>query len=320
MKKALILTDGKAGHENQSKAVARALGLEWKTANVKFRSGFAKALSYPFDRLGVSTLSLFEPFDRSVAEGVDAVIGTGSGVFYAVKALARETGAKSAVVLYPRGYRISSFDCVFAPAFDRPRRAANVIELPVNPVVPDPSFYEKGVADFEEHYRRVNGRARDRSQAAVAVVIGGPNKRSSMSAEWMEAQLGRILAASSGKALWVTTSRRTPKDVEAVVDSFPWDYKLVYSRDTFNPIPAFVKLAGALYVTAESTGMLSEACSFGSARVIPMDDLEPGNHKFRRFVDDLLAAGYASDGSMKGPVRKADLAPLFARGRAILGL
>ena len=308
MKKALILTDGKAGHENQSKAVARGLGLEFSLIPVAFRSPIAKALSYPLDRLGIRTLSLFKPFDRSAAAGADVVIGTGSGTFYAAKALARSLGVKCAVVLYPRGYDIASFDCVLAPAFDRPRKSPNVIELPVNPVVPDPGFYEKGVGAFEEHYRRVNGRGRDRSRAAVAVVIGGPNKCSTMSAEWMEAKLGRILAANSGKALWVTTSRRTPKDVEAVVDSFPWDYKLIYSRDQFNPIPAFVKLAGALYVSAESTGMLSEACSFGSARVIPMDNLNPGNHKFRRFLNVLVSGGYASDGSTAVPVKKASSA------------
>ena len=74
-----------------------------------------------------------------------AVIGTGSGTFYAAKAMARKLGVKCGVVLYPRGYDIRSFDCVLAPAFDRPKSAANVIEIPANLVANDEAFYAKGV-------------------------------------------------------------------------------------------------------------------------------------------------------------------------------
>ena len=102
--------------------------------------------------------------------------------------------------------------------------------------------------------------------------------------------------------------------MEAVVDSYPWDYKLLYSKDHFNPIPAFVKLAKRLYVTAESTGMLSEACTFGTAEVVALDNLNPGPHKFRRFVDDLRKAGYV-DGN-----RKVDLSVQFSSAKRLMGL
>ena len=114
--------------------------------------------------------------------------------------------------------------------------------------------------------------------------------------------------------LWVTTSRRTPPEVEAVVDSFPWTYRLIYSRDHFNPIPAFVSLAQTLYVTAESTGMLSEACTSGTATVHAMDNLKTGPHKFRRFLEDLVRGGYVEG------ARKIDLSEQFARARTLLGI
>ena len=59
-RKVLILTDGKAGHENQSKAFARALGCDFDLVEVHFKSAFHKALSYLFDRLGILTLRLFQ--------------------------------------------------------------------------------------------------------------------------------------------------------------------------------------------------------------------------------------------------------------------
>ena len=213
------------------------------------------------------------------------------------------------MVLYPRGYRISTFDCILAPAFDNPPSAPNVIEIPVNLVAADAMFYAAGVKAFRERHA-------DTGRPAVAVIVGGPNKCSTMTPEWMRTQLESIFSTRAPNAtaptpeIWVTTSRRTPPEVEAVVDSFPFDYKLIYSRDHFNPIPAFVSLASHLYVTAESTGMLSEACSFGTAEVRVLDNLKPGPHKFRRFAEACAARGSA----------KADLSPQFATARHLLGL
>ena len=334
MKKVLILTDGKAGHENQSKAFARALGCEFDLVEVHFKSKLAKALSYLLDRVGVLNTNLTNSTNCANGDYV-GVIGTGSGTFYAAKAVARKLGVKCGVVLYPRGYDVKGFDCVLAPAFDRPKRAANVIEIPANLVANDEAFYEKGVKAFWA--KRGGQQAYDNKGEAVAVIVGGPNKCSTMTPEWMKAQLDAIFKSvnstgsqagnltvgqsnnptirqSNNLEFWVTTSRRTPPSVEAVVDSYPWDYKLLYSKDHFNPIPAFVKLAKKLYVTAESTGMLSEACTFGSAEVVALDNLNPGPHKFRRFVEDLRKGGYV-DGN-----RKVDLSAQFARARTLMGL
>ena len=74
MGKVLILTDGKAGHENQSKAFARALGCEFDLVEIHFKSKVHKTLSYFFDHLGIRTLSLLcspSPFTfTSSAAGV----------------------------------------------------------------------------------------------------------------------------------------------------------------------------------------------------------------------------------------------------------
>lgn len=305
MKKILILTDGKAGHENQSKAFARALGREAVVHEIHFKSHFAKTLSYIFDNLSIHTLSLF---DRPIPEDDwAAVIGTGSGTFYAAKSYARTHGIKCGVVLYPRGYDILKFDCVLAPTFDRPKNYPNVIEIPANLVAADAAFYDAGEKTFLERYT-------PSAKPAVAVIVGGPNKCSAMTADWMKAKLDEVFAATPDCEHWVTTSRRTPADVEAVVDSFPFDYKLLYSKDHYNPIPAFVKRAAKLYVTAESTGMLSEACTSGTAEVHALDNLNPGPHKFRRFVEDLESAGYLNGN------RKIDLSEQFAKAIELLGL
>lgn len=302
---AIVLTDGKAGHENQSRAFARALGLDVRLVPVRFKSSLCKAVSYLLDRMNILTTSLLE--FESPCEPAKWVIGTGSGTFYAAKALARRFGARCGVVLYPRGYRLSTFDCILAPSFDSPSKRPNIVEVPANLVASDSAFYEKGVAAFRERHEGP-------MENIVGVIVGGPNKCASLTADWMKARLDEVFAANKGAQLCVTTSRRTPADVEAVVDSYPWAYKLIYSRDHFNPIPAFVQLAKRLYVTAESTGMLSEACTFGSAEVVALDNLNPGPHKFRRFVSDLRRDGYV-DGN-----RKIDLSAQFAAARSLMGV
>ena len=307
-KKVLILTDGKAGHENQSKAFARALGCDFDLVEVHFKGAVRKAVSYFFDNLGLGCPGLLAAKDTTMSAicartGYAAVLGTGSGTFYAAKTLARRLGVKCGVVLYPRGYRISTFDCILAPAFDRAPAAPNVIEIPANLVANDAAFYAKGAEAFRAKHP-------DSGRPALGVIVGGPNKCSTMTADWMRTELTKIFAEHPDLEKWVTTSRRTPADVEAVVDSFPFDYKLLYSKDHFNPIPAFVSLARVLYVTAESTGMLSEACTFGTADVRVLDNLKPGPHKFRRFAESCAALG----------AKKIDLSAPFAAARARLGL
>ena len=308
--KALILTDGKAGHENQSKAFARTLGCDFDLVPVRFKSKAAKALSYVLDHLGIHTQKIFNipqspnpPIFQSPnpPTNYQLVIGTGSGTFYAAKTLARGLGIPCGVVLYPRGYRIATFNCILAPAFDNPPPAPNVIEIPVNLVAADATFYAEGVKTFRERHA-------DAGRPAVAVIVGGPNKCSTLTPDWMRSRLEEIFSQHPNAEKWVTTSRRTPPEVEAVVDSFPFDYKLIYSRDHFNPIPAFVSLAAHLYVTAESTGMLSEACSFGTAEVHVLDNLKPGPHKFRRFAEACAVRGSA----------KVDLTPQFTAARRLL--
>ena len=192
--KAIILTDGKAGHENQSKAFARALGLDFELVPVKFKSPFHKALSYLFDRLGVRTVGLLQGLDGLSAEPPNhpttqppnhlttqppnhlTIIGTGSGTFYAAKALARKAGVRCGVVLYPRGYDLASFDCILAPSFDNPTKRPNVVEILANLVANDAAFYEKGVAAFSERHSGP-------TDNLVGVIVGGPNKCSTMTAE-----------------------------------------------------------------------------------------------------------------------------------------
>ena len=105
MKKCLIVTDGKAGHENQSKAFCRALGFDYDLWPVAYPSASRKALAYLADRLGILS---DRPFTADPPPGGDyaAVVCTGSTAFYPGKVIARKRGIPVAAILYPKGYRL----------------------------------------------------------------------------------------------------------------------------------------------------------------------------------------------------------------------
>jgi mitochondrial fission protein ELM1 len=310
-KRILIVSDGKPGHENQSRALCAGLGASCEVTRVAFPSRLAKAATYAWDHLGFRSRRWFDvtPFEGSF----DAVVGTGSGAFFAAHVLARKLQVPVAAVLYPRGYRLD-FDCIVAPTFDAPPPLPQVVPVPVNLTNTDAAFYEQGVVAF---------RARHTPQRpAVGVILGGPNPFARMEVDDMARQLDRVFAATEGCERWVTTSRRTPAAVEDLVDRLPFDFKVIYSRNQFNPIPAFVMLCDTLFVSSDSTGMLSEAVTRGTARVEVLMNLRCSRSKFARFVRDLARDGHAHvfEGTMGDARRKIDLAPALRRVAELLRL
>ncbi|MEI7900439.1 MAG: ELM1/GtrOC1 family putative glycosyltransferase [bacterium] len=311
MRKLLIVTDGKAGHENQSKAFCSALGYGYDCVRVAYPTRFHKAFSYVADRLGLLSERLFTSGQTNGYYA--AVVCAGSTAFYPGKVTARRRGIPVAAILFPGGYKLD-FDCILAPVFDCPPQQPNILAVPVNLASTNEAFYEAEIAVFlSRHTQR---------KPAVALIVGGPNTFASMKAETMRRDLDRLFAATEGRERWVTTSRRTPAEVEALIDGYPFDYKLIYSRDPFNPIPAFVSLCERLFVTADSTGMISEAVTRGTASVEILMNLNPKASKFARFVQNLAQenAVHVFAGSLGSASHKVDLTPAFEQARQLLKL
>lgn len=310
-RKLLIVTDGKAGHENQSKAFCNALGRRYDLLRVAYPSPFKKALSYAADRVGILTESLFTAEGKPRKNMYDAVVCTGSTAFYPGKVLASRLKVPVCAILYPKGFRLN-FDCILAPAFDNPPKRPNIVSIPVNLSPTTQEYYRDCVKAFEQRCKQ--------RKPAVGVIIGGPNPHASMDVPTMKRQLDKLFELTGAYEHWVTTSRRTPKEIEELVDGYPFAYKLLYSRDTFNPIPAFVSLCDRLFVTADSTGMISEAVTQGKAKVEIIMNLKGGGSKFMRLIKDLesLKVVHVFDGSLGFASNKIDLAPAFEEVKRIL--
>lgn len=305
MKKALVVSDGKPGHFNQSIALCRHLGLEYEILEISYKSRRGKGLSYLLDRLGLYSDRLLKLTADSSQLTADVIISTGSSTYYANKLLARKLDVPNIAVLHPKGYRLN-FSRIFCPAYDHPPRRKNITELPLNLCAAEPAFFEEKAAEFKARHRQ--------QKPAAGIIIGGPNAVSEMDAATMEQQLERIFEATEGMERWITTSRRTPKQIESVIDGFQFDYKLINSRDAYNPIPAFIQLCDRIFVTSDSASMISECASFGSAKIeVLMNRQLKSPNKFEELIKGLETRGalHVFDGTLDNAGTKIDLGPIL---------
>lgn len=289
----LVLSDGKPGHLNQSLALARLLGCDYEVARVGFPGRTHKVLSYLLGALSVYTARLFrvEPWP---AGRCAAVVAAGSDTYYAALTVARQLRCPAIAVMLPRGYRYADFSRIFAQEHDAPPRRDNLAVIPVNLCAPQP----QGVFTPRAGVRY------------AGVIIGGPNKVYDMPAQTLGAQLEAIARQLPGHELVVATSRRTPPDVEALLTADRFRQAWLYSRDPANPIPDFLFGCDYLFVTGDSTSMISEAVTAGHGRVeiLPLPQRgSPGKHG--RMVARLAALGclHVFDGTLGDADRKIDL-------------
>lgn len=303
--KALILTDGKPGHENQSIALCQHLGFDYETVLVSYSNERIKALSYLLDRLGIYTEKLFTThIPRSTFH---ILISTGSTTFYPNKVLARKLELPNVAILNPRGYRLD-FSAVLCPAYDHPPKRDNIFELPLNLCAADPMFFEEKAAEFKTKH--------DVTAPVAGFIIGGPSAVSDIDASALKIQLEQAFRLTEGCERWVTTSRRTPKDIEAVIEKLPFDYRLINSRDPYNPVPAFIQLCDRLFVTSDSASMVSECASFGSAKVeVLMNRQLKTPNKFEELIQGLEKqnAVHVFDGTTGSADQKINIRPLLKK-------
>lgn len=285
---ALILSDGRLGHLNQSIAFAKHLQLDFIVININFKYRFYKPLSYIFDFLKIYTFRLFVA-DSYEIKNVNLVISSGSTTYYANKVFSRHFSLKSIVMMLPQSYRYD-FDIIFAQNHDHPPRQANIITIPANFSYVQP----KGI--FAPKTK------------SIGVIIGGNNAHFKMDKERIKHQLASIFETYKGYEIAVTTSPRTPKEIEKIIESYPFAYSVIFSNNKINPIADFLEHCEVVFITIDSTSMISEAISYGFSYIEILPLSENVNNKFYAFVQNLANEGYVHlyDGSLGHKNKKID--------------
>ena len=267
----LILSDGRPGHLNQSIAFAKILGFHYQICDIQYKSKLHKLLSYLFDFLNIYTNVLFTM--KQEDGKFDYVVGTGSTTAYPLKVLAKDFHCKSVSMMLPSGYRFD-YDLIFAQSHDNPPKAQNIIEVPANfsYTVPKGIYMSSG--------------------QSVALIIGGNNAVFTFSKELLKSQLDAIFNTFNSYEIVLTTSPRTSGDIEDLLKTYPFKYSVYYSENPINPIPDFLTQCERVFITQDSTSMISEAVSNGSAFIEVLPLIGSKDNKFIRLTRILQEAGF----------------------------
>jgi mitochondrial fission protein ELM1 len=130
------------------------------------------------------------------------------------------------------------------------------------------------------------------SSPRVAVLIGGSNAVYDFTPTVAGDLADRLLemARNVPCSLLVTPSRRTPPDAVAILQARLRPVgAMVWDGQGENPYLAYLGLADAVVVTADSVSMTSEACSTG--KPVYVVEMEGGGAKFNAFHQALRTAG-----------------------------
>lgn len=286
------------GHLNQSIAFAKHLDAEYEIIPVHFRYKAYKLLSYVLDQCKIYTSKLFT-LSTIQSKNFDLIVCAGSSTYYAAKTLSKKLKLQSVTMMLPQSYRYD-FDVIFAQSHDHPPKQANIITLPANFSYVEP----KGLFNPK--------------QKSIGLIIGGNNSHFSMSKERIKSQLDFIFKEFQGYEIAVTTSPRTPKEIEELIESYPCAYSVIFSKNKSNPIADFLHHCEVVFITIDSTSMISEAISYGSSciEILPLN--ENKNNKFFTLAHTLAHEEYLHifDGTVGHKNKKIDFKDYAQRALA----
>ena len=289
-----VVTDGKAGMENQCLGLAEALilamGGRVKTVVKRIKLRFPWRHLVPYFLKWLS-LSFSNKGDSIAAPWPDVLISCGRQSLAAsiyVHEASRSDGWLGTLTVHIQtpACPLNLFDLLIVPEHDN--------------VSGENVFTTKGSLHRINHKVLMTESVKWARQVAhlprplVTVLVGGSNAVYKVTPE-ICAKLGRDLselAQKQGIGLLVTTSRRTGAANEAALreglkdaPAFIWD------GQGDNPYFGFLGLADAIIVTGDSVNMVTEACSTGKA--VYVVDLPGGSPKFNNFHAAMRQSGFA---------------------------
>lgn len=275
-----IVTDGKAGDENQCLGIAEYLKLPYELRRIPHR---------PFN-----WTAPWGPLDPRDAPGRKG--GTLAG---SLPDIVIASGRRA--VPYMRAIRKASGFRTFATFLKDPRtghEAADFIWVPDFDDLRGPNVFTTLTAPHQVSRERLQAaravpdpRLAALSWPRVAVLVGGNSRHLS----YRPADMKRLVKhlgtlADSGSSLMLTVSRRTPDELRVALE------KLVSEKGGFywdgsgtNPYVAMLALADQVVVTSDSANMVGEAASTGVPLLL--FDLPKTYIRHRRMFAGLAMAG-----------------------------
>ncbi|MBT4879858.1 MAG: hypothetical protein HOI80_01100 [Alphaproteobacteria bacterium] len=278
-----IVTDGKAGTENQCLGLAEALNLSptVKRVTTRFPWTHLPAHLWPIPLWAQSPER-----DQLKAPWPDLLIASGRPSAAPAAAIRKKSKGKTRVI-FVQGPRLSPsrFDVVVSPFHDQ--LSGN------NILTTHGALHKVTKTKCDQAIKSLKPRISHLKPPYVAVLIGGPNKYYQLDDKVMNS-IGQQLAALSKKhnvSLLITGSRRTKDSAYTVLhECLKNTPHMLWDWSGENPYLGFLGIADHILLTQDSVSMASEAASTGKpVYIIPL----PGkSDKFQRFHKHFQELGY----------------------------
>ncbi|WP_376803707.1 mitochondrial fission ELM1 family protein [Candidatus Raskinella chloraquaticus] len=278
-----VISDGKAGMENQCLGLAERLGLQPEIKRVQLRSPW-RELS-PWMRMGQSH-ALSRKGDPLSAPWPDLIIATGRASVATSLWVKKKSGGRTLCVQIQNPVvGLSRFDLVVMPEHDG-ISGPNVVATRGGLHRVTPEFLAKEAerwAPLVDHL----------PVPRLAVLVGGSNGAYQLTPREMVRLTVSLAALAKEKkmGLMVTPSRRTGEANLAILQAGLHDCSaVIWDGQGDNPYYGFLGLADAFVVTCDSVNMVSEAASTG--KPLHVVHLPGGSAKFTAFHQAMERDGY----------------------------
>ena len=286
-----VVTDGRAGIENQAlglaEAIARRTSAEIKVKRVQLRTPWRWA---PPGFTPASRQALSAGSDPIEPPWPDIWIGCGrASVPLSMGARVWSRGKTMVVQLQDPRVNPREFDIVAPPLHDG-LEGRNVLSIvgACHRVTPERIASDGGA---------IAARLMNEPGPRLAVLIGGKSKRQDISARRARAiaETMALLKNASGGSLLATLSRRTGESARVQLAARLAPHCALYydpaSGEGANPYFALLASADAIFVTADSVNMATEAAATGKPIHIP--PVDGGAGKLEGFHRSLRDRGCA---------------------------
>lgn len=279
-----VMSDGKAGMENQCLGLAEAVGTVPVVKRIDLKSPWRQLTPYLPAAIPGSLTAASDPLSPPWP---DLLITSGRQAVGLALAIRRRSGGRTFCVhIQNPGVPTALFDLVVMPQHDR-KSGRSIIST-------RGALHRVTPARLADAAARFAPRLAALPHPRIAVLIGGSNGVYQLTPVVMRdvAEKLACLARTHGAGLMVTPSRRTGAENEAILRTalagLPAE---VWDGTGENPYFAYLGSADAVIATCDSVSMISEAASTG--KPVHVIELAGGSAKFRRFHEMLYADGTA---------------------------
>jgi KDO2-lipid IV(A) lauroyltransferase len=318
-RKIIVLSDGKAGHLNQSLAVAHQIQRARTTQGYSIEDTSITVIEVAYkNKLCRALLSITAPltswrchgrmhimrlclkkdsYNRLMREYAEFIVSCGSSLAGVNILMKKENNAKNIVVMKPGMICcLRNFNSVIVPKHDRMRPAKNVVVTSLAPNLVD----QKALQAAAENLKKT---VKIEKKKVIGLLIGGDNPEFKLSGSLLRKVLSDVLKSceSNDAELLVTTSRRTSKYQEAIIKSALHEQprcKLLVVANEKNPegtLALILALSNVAIVSGESISMVSEAVSSGKKTVVFNPEKKKNRMtKHEYILENLLKERYIS--------------------------